>query len=234
MYPKDSLQWYIEPWWVKDSGTDLKRGRLIKAYAPHVDQIPYELNPVGRTEATVHDKAYFELDVLRIDQIKNSPQLPVAAIPQYEGERRAVYRVKKRPLIVISTGGDEIPKNLRLGKAKWQTSPTILAAPFYGIKMTDKRAGFDAKFVKRIRCCEYSQYFWDILPIVDGEESILRLDHMQPIGKHHDSISITEYSLTKEALSLFDEWIQWLLSGQLSNNSILSDIRQELLKETLV
>jgi len=48
-----------------------------------------------------------------------------------------------------------------------------------------------------------------------GEESILRLDHIQPIGKHHESIELTDYRLGEEALDIIDEWITWLITGKL-------------------
>jgi len=56
MYPDDSIQGVLSPtpWWEMDSNRDYKRGRLVKFFAPHVDQTPFTLIPVGRDEPTEH------------------------------------------------------------------------------------------------------------------------------------------------------------------------------------
>ena len=132
MYPDDSLQNLIENWWVEDENTSYCRGRLIWSYVPHVDQIPLKLTAVGRSEPTVHDKALVRVETLRISEKQRQTDLPVAALTNYPNELHGVYRVKKRPLLIVSCGGDEIPKKLIHGKPKWQTAPTVLAAPYYG------------------------------------------------------------------------------------------------------
>jgi hypothetical protein len=229
MYPKDSVQNYFKTWWIKDSQKKLTRGRLIQAYVPHVDQIPNELRVIGRSEATVHDKAKIEILPLRINYSRMASNLPVAALPEYPNEARAVYRSKMRPLLIISEGGPAVTPELLRGKPKWMSSPTLLAAPYYGAKHTDKRSGFPQLFVDRIRSCEYPQYFWDILPLEGGEESILRLDHIQPVGKHHESILISEYCLSEDGLSILDESLGWLMTSELTKDGLLDQVRAELL-----
>jgi hypothetical protein len=234
MYPENSAQSLLGSWWQIDPNKNYKRGRLIQAYVPHVDQIPYELIPKGRVESASHERAFFEIAPLRVNQFSKNPPLPVAALPVNPGEKYAVYRAKRRPLLIISEGGDEIPSHLKLGKPKWQTAPTILAAPYYGITQREKRAGFSPEFIERIKQCEYSHYLWDILPFEKGEESVLRLDHIQPIGRHHDAIHWTPHCLTQDALDLIDSWLNWLFTNTLDTGSIMSDIRSSLLQPALL
>ena len=57
----------------------------------------------------------------------------------------------------------------------------------------------------------YPQFFLDSLPIGGVAESVLRLDHLQPIGGHYKSYEMTLYGLTKDALEVMDELLQWLI-----------------------
>ena len=56
------------------------------------------------------------------------------------------YRSKFRPALIISSGASVIPRELTRGKPQWQTMPTILVVPYYGIKQSEKRAGFKKEF----------------------------------------------------------------------------------------
>jgi hypothetical protein len=231
MYPEDSIQAYVGKWWLTDVSKDIKRGRLIKAFVPHVDQIPMILSPIGRANPTDHSKANFTLEPLRIDKPSRTYMLPVAALPEFEGEVRTVYRAKKRPVLIISAGGPDIAKELRYGKPRWQTAPTILVAPYYGAGEGAKRSGFRGEFIERIRRCEYPQYMWDILPLRgEGGESILRLDHIQPIGKHYETYELTPYCLAEEAMLILNEWLHWLLEDDLPADSILFYYREQLIQ----
>lgn len=229
MYPDNSLQNLLGSWWQEDKNKDIKRGRLIKAFVPHVDQIPNELNPIGRAQATNHNSAIYEILPLRMSHQNKSATLPVAALPANPGERHAVYRAKKRPLLIISEGY-AIQEELRRGKPKWQTSPTMLVAPFYGVQNNVQRAGFNPQFVERVQTCEYPHYLWDILPFDGGEESLLRFDHLQPIGRHHESIEVCDYCLSEDGLLILDDWLDWFLQGELENSTILADIRNSMMK----
>lgn len=84
--------------------------------------------------------------------------------------------------------------------------------------------------MQRIRRCEYPQYFWDRLPLAGAAESILRLDHIQPIARHHNAYEWTQYRLSDDALSVFDEWLVWLFRDELPADGVLADVRAELLK----
>jgi len=65
----------------------------------------------------------------------------------------------------------------------------------------------------------------------DTEPSILHLDHIQPIGKHHDSYELTEYCLKEDAVNLMREWLDWLFTGEMDAESSLYDIREALLND---
>lgn len=228
MYPDDSVQSVVgDSWWIQDDQRDL-RGRLLKAAVPHVDQQPLRLVPEGRTEAADHTKANYRLEQFHITQPARAPTLPVAALPQYPGENLLVYRTKVRPVLVISAGGPEIPRELRAGAARWQTAPTMLVAPYYGADPGGTRGGFKPAFVERIRHAEYPQYAWDKLPLPGSHESILRLDHVQPVGRHHDAYERTPHRLTDDAMTLIDEWLLWLQTGKLDENGFLFLIRSKL------
>lgn len=201
----------------------------MEVFIPHVDQIPYTLEPIGRKEATVHDKAYFSIEPLRIGKRPSSHKLPVAALPLYGKEVFTVHRTKKRPAIIISEGGAEVASHLRIGKPKWQTSPTVIVVPYYGADEGYTRAGFNPEFIKRVQRCEYPQYVWDKLPISGSSESILRLDHLQPVGRHHDSVEFTKYILSAQAIAILDDWLEWLIEGEFSEDNALGGIRDDLL-----
>jgi hypothetical protein len=75
-------------------------------------------------------------------------KLPVAALPQYKKEVKAVYRAKKRPGLIVCSGGTKIDRILTAGKPNWQTSRTVIVAPYYGADEGGKRSGFRPEFAK--------------------------------------------------------------------------------------
>lgn len=227
-YPDDSIQSVVGLWWTDHAGHEPQRGCLIRAFVPHVDQQPLKLNVKGRSDPTAHGAADYEVEPLRIKAPFKAPDLPVAAMPDTPGELRIVQRGKIRPMLVISTGGVGVDRVLRQGTARWMSNPTLLAAPYYGADQDGSRGGWRPEFVKRIRHCEYPQYMWDSLPNGRVRESILRLDHIQPIGRHTDTYELTGYRLTDEALKLLDEWLMWLQTGVLDAAGVLSMLRKDL------
>jgi hypothetical protein len=228
-YPEDSLQYYCPPWWVRTEDQRVRRGRLLWAFVPHVDQHPFVLIPEGRSENTEHGSANYRFEPLRGNAVPERATLPVAGLPHYSGEVRLVLRAKKRPVLVLSTGGTDVPKPLRVGAARYQTNAMIIAAPYYGADQGGSSGGWKPEFVTRIRRCEYPQYMWDSLPLGGRKESILRLDHMQPIGRHGESYELTEFVLHEDALALVDEYVMWFLLGGLPSDGLLKDFRGALL-----
>ena len=229
MFPDDSLQSLIQPsdWWVKNVNKNLCRGALVFSFAPHVDQIPYTFEPIGRTQATEHDSAKVRVSPLRVDQPLKKADLPVAAMPLHGNEVWAAYRAKKRPCLVLSSDSISVDKSLILGKPNHATAPTFLAAPYYGVNQNnEKRSGYSPEFVERVRHCEYPQFHWDKLPFIGGEESILRLDHLQPFGVHHDAYKISDYMLSPDAVEMIDDLLRWLVWGGLPETSLIVEYRK--------
>jgi len=226
MYPDESLQGIVEPehpWWQECSGDDYKRGRLVWAFLPHVDQNPCTLVPVERGEdPTQHKEIKARIEPLDIRTVIRYPRLPVAALPQRENEIRTVYLAKKRPALIICRGGPAISASLTKNRAKWQTNPTVIVAPYYGVDPGTRRGGFNPEFVERVRLCEYPHFMWDQLPIQGStKESIMRLDQMQPVGRSRDSIEFTNYCLSDSALLILDEWLEWLFAGTLGGKTLV-------------
>jgi len=230
--PSESVQNLLgTDWWVRDPNCIVTRGRLLRAFVPHVDQQPLRLVPTGRTEATKHDEADYLTEPLDIKKQRTVPRLPVAALPEFKGETRIVLRAKVRPVVVLSTGGAQVPRGLRAGGAMWQTGRCHLVGPFYGTEQDGSRGGWKPEFVERIRRAEYPQYIWDHLPnAANTLDSILRLDHIQPIYAERMAFELTEYRLSDEALLIIDQWIRWLLTDRLEKGSTLETIRTLLME----
>lgn len=225
-------------WWVPCDLHPLQRGQYVWAFLPHVDLVPYVLVAEGRAEADPgdHSLAKGRVEQLRISSPPTGPKgLPVAGLPQYPGEVWAVNRAKIRPGIVVCTGGADVPKDLRPGTVpKWQTAPTFLVAPCYGVEQTDARSGWHPPLIDRIRRCEYPQFMLEHLPPPDDKtRSVVRFDQIQPVGKHHNSYRPAGYKLSDEALDLVDEWIDWLRVGLLDAGSALAAAREMLMAEDL-
>ena len=229
-YPDDCLQSYVGEWWIDCASATVSRGRLVWAFVPYIDQEPMVLIPQGRSSPTIHETAQYSVEPLRASNPPRPPRLPVAGLPTYPGEVRAVYRAKRRPVLVLSTGGPSVDRELRVGAARWQTNPTLLVAPFFGVD-PGPRGGWRPEFVGRIRRCEYPQYAWDELPIGGStNSSILNFGQIQAIGNHPNCYELTSYCLSEEALTIVDEWIGWLTTGKLDPNGILHEIRKGLIE----
>lgn len=233
MFPEDCIQSVVGggEWWVKNETGTLCRGALIFAFVPHVDQIPFTFEPVGRNEADRHGDAKVKVAPLKVDQPLKKIDLPVAAMTLHHAEVWAAYRAKKRPCIVVGMPGKEVDRALVRGTPKGATAPTMLVAPSYGVQKNTNRAGFPPGFVERVRHLEYPQFFWDQLPESDKTpESIIRLDHLQPVGIHHHSLKITAWKLSSNGLTVIDEMLAILMEGGVEADSLVNMYR-EIIKE---
>ncbi len=230
MYPEDCVQSIIQPddWWISNTDRVLCRGALVFAFVPHVDQVPYTFEPIARTEATRHDSATIQVAPLRIGQPLRRTELPVAAMPLHAREVWSAYRAKKRPCLIIGAAFPHVDQSLTRGMAGHSTAPTVLATPYYGATRDGQRGGYNQAFVERIRHCDYPQFLWDQLPISGAEESILRLDHLQPIGNHHNAYQLSEYRLSDDALEVVDELLRLLIWGQIPEDSLIAMYREEI------
>lgn len=196
---------------------------------PHVEQIPNRLSPVGRKTPEIHSSAHFEIEPFHYGKPRNHQLLPVAALPIYPNEEMLIFRSKRRPLLVVADNSREVDKKLVLGKPRYQTAPTLLVAPYYGRdEGTGNRSGFNDAFVERVRQCEYPQFFWDKLPLGGASESIMRFDHIQPVGSHHNTYNLTNFKLNDDALMVLDEWLNWYVYGCLDENCLLADVMKTL------
>lgn len=232
-YAKNTVQYYAKDWWITDDHRDFRTGRLVKAILPHVHLVPFTLVSAGRgDDPTDHRRARYSMRELKVLDQKTLPTLPAASLTFPEGDSVLAYRGKKRPALIISSGGGEIPNELREGKPKWQTDPLITVAPYYGAEQKSMRAGFHKKFIERVKQAEYPNFYWDRLPTPGSEPggSICRLDHVLPLGKHHDSVEFTRYCLSDEAVGLIHEWLRWLFEGLMDPNGLLKLIREDLRK----
>lgn len=176
----------------------------------------------------VHDTAKLEIAPLRMKDKRSKEDLPVAAMTLHAREIWTAYRAKKRPCLVLGTNSPVVDKALRRGMPKRSTAPVVTAAPYYGADKDGSRAGYNSELVERIRHAEYPQFFWDKLPIPGPEESILRLDHMQPVGTHYNSYELTEYKLSADALDLMDDLLNWLIWGGVPEDSLILDYRERI------
>jgi hypothetical protein len=229
-YPEDSAQGIVGDWWIEKDQPKIARGRLIWAFLPHASQDPYILIP-ERGEPVEHKKFTGKFEPLRMSTPAHRARTPVAALPEYPGEVYGVYRVKKRPAIIISPEGREVEKALKLGGAGWQTNPTMLVAPYYGVDRTAQRAGWPPAFIERIRRCEYPQYVWDMLPLKGPtQESVLRLDQIHPVGTRGQAYELTPYVLSDGALRIFNEWVTWLVDGGLPEDGDLKSL-QDMIRD---
>jgi hypothetical protein len=231
-FPAQCVQATLGNWWIRNDTAAFVRGRLIWTFVPYVSQEPRVLVLEGRSEPTDHRHANFRIETMKGMVCKEPAVLPVAAFPHHDNEKLIVSRAKRRPALVLSTDGLDVPRTFRLGKSKHQTSPTVLVAPYFGAALSQQRAGFHPDFIMRIRACDYPQFIWDKLPLGgDTEESILRLNHTFPIGNDPAAYEITPWVLSEEALEVIDEWFNWLITGKLNNNGILYMIRDGLRQE---
>jgi hypothetical protein len=129
-------------------------------------------------------------------------------------------------MLVLSGSGELVDPALRVGAPRHQTNPTILAAPYYSCDTK-----WNKEFVERIRRCFYSQYMFDILPIPSGRESILRLNHVQPIGAHSEAYELTGHCLSAAALAMVEQQFRWFRQGVLEKAELF-EIRNTLLEDT--
>lgn len=213
-YPDDSIQSLVSPWWVRGS-PQLARGSLVWALATYPEQKPFRLVTVDRGEdARQHTQATYYLEEFRLGMSRQRSTLPIAALPFRSGEEYIARRGKRRPCLILVDAGEPVAAALARGKRRWQTGLTRLVVPFYSANGTASRGGWPPEFVARIRRGEYSQYFWDNLPLPgSGAGSILRFDHTFAIGHDPANYQQTGYQLHPEALGILDEWFAWYMTG---------------------
>jgi hypothetical protein len=227
-FPEDCIQSIVNEWWTVADDRDVKKGRLLWTHVPFVDWLPYELVPESRASATEHARVLFELRQRRFSQSRAPSNLPIAALPQNPGETYSVYCAKRRPVLVLSAGGTEVDSALTRRQGRWQRTQTLIVAPYFGAERSAQRRGWNPVLAKKIKHAEFSQFFWDKLPILGADESILRFDQLQPIGRNHEAFEATPYKLSGEAMDVVEEWLEWYLFGRVDPDGVLQLARQDL------
>jgi hypothetical protein len=54
------------------------------------------------------------------------------------------------------------------------------------------------------------------------------LDHILPLGKHHDSVEFTEYCLSEQAMEIIDQWLKWTIE-EIDPGADLQYLRENLM-----
>lgn len=219
MYPDDSIQSLIGPWWASDRAETLARGRLVHAYALHADAQSFVLTLEGRKEPADPSRVRMRIEPLRSDAPPHPPAPPAPALPLESGEAWCVRRGRRRACLVLGASGPAVHLPLRAAAPATPVGPALLVAPYH------EAQGLDPAFVARVRRAEYPHLVWDRLPFAGRREVILRLDQLQPLGRDPLGFEWTEHALAPGALAVLDAWLRWSLTGELPAGD-LRDFRE--------
>lgn len=224
-------------WWERKSGQPVGFGSLIEVFVHHMDKLPIQLIPEGRTQATDHTRANFKAMPYSIRRHLQRTPVPIAALPHNPGESYIALRGKVRPALVLGADFTPISQEDRQRHREWQVSPVYLVAPFYGVEQTEKRSGFDPEFIERVQKAFYKQFLWDELPgdalelctAKTREGSLIRLDHLVPVGTDPGFYRNTGYRLNDDGRRLLNEWLEWFWFGDMKAESFLLLFRSQYL-----
>lgn len=228
----DSLQDFVDPWWIEDDGKSIVRGRLIRVHLPHVTAEQAWLEVEGRKDAAEHTKAKYSVTTpLRIAELnklakRSHAALPAAAVPPIPSELLLVSRARLRPALVMGVQHPPLPTNIKLDQPGRWVNPTITVAPVYSVG--DGREAPSPEFLRRVRRCEYPSYLHLDMPR-EKLPSIVRFDQLQPVGATLGTIELTPHRLSDDAVALLDDWMQWLFAGTLAAGSMLDVLREGLM-----
>jgi hypothetical protein len=229
-FPEVCLQSLVDDgWWVEDIDEIPKKGQLRWAIVPHAGVVPYRLETTGRVDPTNHSSAGFEVTSFKVGDRPRDQSLPIAGLQNYAGESYSVHRAKVRPVLILASDYEEVERIFSKRQLRYQTTSCMLIAPYYGADPKG-RSGFKPEFVSRIQQLRYRQYFWDILPDTKSVSgSILRFDHILPIGRDDAWSSSMGYRLSDEAITYLEMLLDWNFKGEVAE--LLSDTREILQEE---
>lgn len=227
-YPEYCIQNLEPSWWEENKDKKPRRGTLIETFIPFVDTSPYCFSMKGRTDPEAHNKAEMVVAPLKVGQSLKKEALPIAGAPLNGADVWGAYRAKIRPCLIISEQGDYVDRTLTKGKPTHATARTFLVAPFYGIKGQEKQVYDDSSFIEKVRHLEYKQFFWDKLPHSNGQESILRLDQIQPIGIAYDVHKNLGYKLNEKALEIMNDLLRRYIWDEVDKEGDLKAFRDLL------
>lgn len=236
-FPDHCLQMVTGDWWESAPSHAVSFGTLLEVFVHHMDKLPVQLIPEGRVESTVHGQARMKAIPYNIRRHMQRPPVPVAALPTYPGDSYIALRGKVRPALVVGADFSPISEEVRQRHLDWQTAPVFLVAPFYGVERTDDRNGFRPEFVERVQKAYYKQFLWDKLPPAalqlctsgSREGSMLRLDHITPIGSDPGFYRNTGHRLNEDGVRLLKEWLEWVWFNDMDEESFLLGFRSQFL-----
>lgn len=221
---RPAIQDIVSSWWESSEEISLSPGRLALTFAPFPDVVTRGLVIEGREIDTDHSSARFRVEPIKSGSPPKLSSLPVAALPTNPGESYVAQRGKTRPVLVLGSGGVEVPRQVLSGGPGYQRKAFVLVAPYYGTAKDGKRAGFPPEFIDRVRCGQYPQFMLDYLP-PGNVESLLRFDHAFPVGDSNSNFKLLPFCLSCEALELTWDWLQWVIEGCVPENSLLETAR---------
>jgi hypothetical protein len=226
MFPDDCIQYLLSPWWEKKMPPKRERWRLAWCYVRHVAVAPHEVEVKGRTEAREHAVADVTIKKFlpsgKGKTVINN--LPVAGLPLYPGERLTLNRGKMRPALIIATPGTPIEQSLRANHPQAHFAPTYIVLPFYTARVGNE-------FVRRVKLCEYTQIFWDKLPLnSDHAGSILHFSQIQAVEPEINSLEATDWILSEEGQTVVEDLMLRHLSQAALDPHCLAANAIELLK----
>lgn len=226
----ETIQELVGKWWTETpKDRKVEPGRLAWAIVPYPDVISQGLVLEGRgDDPTNHHKALFRVEPVKGGRLPREPELPVAALPRFPGESFLAQRGKRRPVLILSEGGPDVPKAVASGSPGYLRRSCVLASPYYGVDRDGSRSGIPPMLVDRIRRIEYPQFILDSLPLPGTSQSVLRLDHTFAMGADAGNFELTSYRLEPEALEIVHDWFRWLVEGVLESDALLSMARIEL------
>ncbi len=220
-YPENSLQGIalaeevLSEWFVPSA--TIRRGSVVWAHLPTVSVLdePYTMEALEHGDPEDHSKAAYAIARHRTED-PDTQARSVAAMPPRPDEAHCVYRARYRPALVLAGPGRAPDESLQAGGASWQHAQSLIVAPYYGVGRAGFPGGWDPRLIDAVQACEFPQYMWESLPFADEDTpcSILRFDHLLPLGARGPSIQNSEWALSDEALDLVDMWLGWFLSGE--------------------
>lgn len=149
---------------------------------------------------------------------------PLLTFNLRDGEAFVLGKAKlHRPIIVLAGEGVD----LLAGPDRATAARAYLCAPIYGGDQ------FSEALRKRVRAYEFPNLFYlpeSKVPVF--QEGFVRFDEMQAISRHHLRRR-RPARLSADAMTAFEEWLYFFLTGRLQKDSLLALYRQEELPKTV-
>ena len=170
----------------------------------------------------IQSRGVYEYRVEPIQQREfDSTGTPNHELGIHSGERAAIVRAKRRPVILISLVGTGRADSIRT------QDECYLVAPVYSFSGDETRLSYSQAFIERVKAYEYWHLFY--LPAHTPariRESFIRLDRIQAI--HKGLLEQMPVMLSDDVQDLFQSWTRVFLGEELDAvDDMLSAYRQE-------